>query len=90
MLTLEHGPAWRGRGSTEISSRDVWSKRAANIETQARPGLYVVYERGSAMYAGCYRRLEGVLVHRGWQGSAGTSLRDMPFSTRHEPDAGYR
>ena len=49
MLTLEHGPAWCGRGSTEIRSGDVWSKRAANIETQARPGLYVVYERGSAM-----------------------------------------
>ena len=51
MLTLEHGPAWCGRGSTEISSRDVWSKRAANIETQARPGLYVVYEKLSDV---CY------------------------------------
>ena len=45
MLTLEHGPACCGRGGTEISSRDVWSKRAANIKTQARPGLYIVYEK---------------------------------------------
>ena len=46
MLTLEHGPAsWCDRGSTEMSSRDVWSKRAANIETQARPRLYIVYEK---------------------------------------------
>ena len=46
MLILEHGPAsWCDRGSTEMSSRDVWSKWAANIETQARPGLYIVYEK---------------------------------------------
>ena len=44
MLTLEHGPAsWCNRGSTEM--RDVWSKRAANIKTQARPGLYIVYKK---------------------------------------------